>query len=229
MAYTAREPEHRDLLRMLRESYRSLLRPFGLDVQKDEDGDKMPPAAACLGNCMVSRLSSRRDQWMKIRAVLTQSSLVLGNSSDQTLAVHRILLMRSPRSEEWEKTRATVASTSIGDRAGNKHRKPGRDRDVVKKNLKPDNEDSEPDEAKPDLLERTRILQLNTEVDGFNFGRTYKLRFKYDITMEEWQAKLLALRELATRSIVDVPTLNAISGKSENCLTAKLCNTRVRS
>ena len=68
------------------------LRPFGLDVQKDEDGDKMPPAAACLGDCMVSRLSSRRDQWMKTRAVLTQSSLFLSKSSDQTQAVHRIPL-----------------------------------------------------------------------------------------------------------------------------------------
>ena len=146
---------------MLPESYRSLLRPFGLDLQKDEDGDKMPPAAACLGDCMVSRLSSRRDQWMKnkTRADLTQSSLFLSKSSDQTLADHRIPL--------HEITEIGRVGKDEGNSGINKHG----NRDLVKRNLKPDYEDSEPDEAKPeDLLERTRILQLNTEVDGFNFG-----------------------------------------------------------
>ena len=182
-------------MRMLRESYRSLLRPFGLDVQRDEDGDKMPPAAACLGESMVSRLSSRSGKWMKTRAVLTQNSLFLSKSSDrdQTLAMHRIPLHEITKIGRVEKDEGIKEHQAAAHGT----------RDVVKKNLKPDYEfeDSEPDEAKPeDLLEHTRILQLNTGVDGFNFGRTYKLRFKDDITMEEWKSKLLTLQASATRS-----------------------------
>ena len=159
----------------LRQNYRSwLLRPFGMDVHEDRQGDQgMPPAADCVLDCMVSVLSSRRDKWLQTRAVLTESSLFLSKSSNHKLAVHQI-----PLHEITE-----IVRPGEGDQGSNKNqgvglvaglRDPiGKRRGFRIQNVHPadsgyaSDEDSEPDKATPeDLLASTDILQLNTNKDG---------------------------------------------------------------
>jgi hypothetical protein len=201
----------------LRQNYRSwLLRPFGMDVHEDRQGDQgMPPAADGVLDCMVSVLSSRRDKWLQTRAVLTESSLFLSKSSNHKLAVHHIPLHEI----------TAIARPGEGDQGSNKHhgvglvaglRDPiGKHRGFRIQNLQPadsgyaSDEDSEPDKATPeDLLASTDILQLNTNKDGSNFGRVFTLRFRKRQVADDndeiavWKQTLFTMRTLETHAYI---------------------------
>jgi hypothetical protein len=157
-------------------------------LRKEEDG-RMPPAATCVRHSIVSLLSSSGDKWLKTSAVLTQNSLFLSKSSDHTLAVHRIPL--------HEMNKIARAGHDEDDRGIIRHQAVAHGpRDVAKEKVPPDcNEGSEPEDAKPeDLLASTRILQLNTAKDGFNFGRIFTLQFKDESMTEDWKSALVELR-----------------------------------
>lgn len=80
----------------LRVNFWSFLRPLGLARQTSEDEPNnrycMPPASVCVHDSMVQLMRSKVGKWMKTRAALTESSLFLSKSSDQTLAIHCIPL-----------------------------------------------------------------------------------------------------------------------------------------
>ena len=219
---------HVSTMNALCQNYRSrLLRPFGLDVHEDKQGDhdimtSMPPAAYRVLDCMVSVLSSKRDKWVQTRAVLTESSLFLSKSSNHKLAVHHI-----PLHEITEIRKLGEGDSDSDDQGSNKHQAVGLvagQRDSIGKlrgyriqNLQiadsgyASDEDSEPDNATPEdfLASRTDILKLKTKKDGSNFGRVFRLRFRGRFLaddgpprIEVWRQTLETMRALETHAYI---------------------------
>jgi hypothetical protein len=159
-----------------------LLRPFGVDVQDSRDGDLMPPAAKCVQDTSKAfLLSSSGQKWLPMRTSLTRSKLCMSKSRDKSLAAHNIALHEIVRISPGE-------SLPLGE--------------IVYES------DSSLEE---DAAERTRlgssaaadvkretagqgIIEIETDKNGFNFGRVFILNLGSGTEAAGWLKDLEILR-----------------------------------
>ena len=159
-----------------------LLRPFGVDLQDSRDGDLMPPAAKCVQDTSKAfLLSSSGQKWLPMRTSLTRSKLCMSKSRDKSLAAHNIALHEIVR---------IFSGESLPDLG-----------EIV----------YESDSSLEDAAERTRlgssaaadvkretagqgIIEIETDKNGFNFGRVFILNLGSGTEAAGWLKDLEILR-----------------------------------
>jgi len=161
-----------------------LLRPFGVDVQDSRDGDLMPPAAKCVQDTSKAfLLSSSGQKWLPMRTSLTRSKLCMSKSRDKSLAAHNIALHEIVRISPGESLLQTLgeivyeSDSSLEEDAAERTRLGS--------------------SAAADVKRETAgqgIIEIETDKNGFNFGRVFILNLGSGTEAAGWLKDLEILR-----------------------------------